>query len=85
MLARTGRVVVQQKRTIQRGMAKRGWMNGHEGLDELAGRRETTYKGWEWNSTTLFEVGMKFVLPSLALGVAISVGARNRRERQGLV
>ncbi len=66
-----------------RGMANRGWMNGSAPHDELAGRRETTYKDWEWNNTTLFDVGAKFILPIIVFGSMICSGFDERRERQG--
>ena len=66
-----------------RGMANRGWMNGNAQLDELAGRRETTYKDWEWNNKTLGEVSFGFILPIVVFGSMIVAGFRERRERMG--
>jgi hypothetical protein len=78
----TGGIRLVSKQQI-RGMANRGWMNGNGPLDELAGRRETTYKGWTWNDKSAMEIGFGFVLPIIVFGSMICNGMDGRRARMG--
>ena len=69
--------------TVQkRGMAKRGWMKPNFWLDELAGRRETTYKTWQWSPTSLFELALYGGVP---LAVLYSLIVPDMKEKDAII
>jgi len=80
--SRVGHTSAIRSGVQSRGMAFRGWTRPNAQLDELAGRRETTYKYWDLDLSNVGRVG--FGIGSVVVfGTMICMAWRDRRERMG--